>query len=317
MKRGRQGVVRAMILASLFACALWIGCGEGSDEVTESTPRGVFDGVSDDNLAASGIDIVDKHPDPGPVTYTEQDAMSQVQELTGGAEVIGRQLVRAMVKPPTPGGDYLVWAVRVNPETVAPYCGGCVEGPHYYIGNTEIDIAILFVDAQTGQQVASYQGAFGETLVAHPDSTQVPGQRSRVVLYGISPEELAKEGIELYGPGDGTQSPPVSRLQAIDIALALRNEAQVAQIELAEFVMQGAGPGIDKLVWAVAYLPEGITPEIYGVGAVNEEFLRENPDWKPGAPATTYAASFIDVQTGEEVYYATAAAIPFITPAPE
>jgi hypothetical protein len=114
-----------------------------------------FEGVSERELIASGITILDydpaeriSFPDEVARRYEEEGATIEVQQLTRIYLYTGSAIPIA--------SEHLAWAVRLDPSGVPTLPGGGYHGVPGHL-NPNATLAIAFVDAESGQLLKLFE----------------------------------------------------------------------------------------------------------------------------------------------------------------
>jgi len=135
------------VLLSLIATAF--SCGDGGF-ILEGIPKADFDG-------STGSTVVEAAPDGASPLIDSEQAVAKARE---GAYQDGnvRQvvLVRLIERAPEPPKEFLAWAVSFDPDTVvaAPPMGCHTDCEEY-----ELEYALVFVDAHTGEGISSAEAS--------------------------------------------------------------------------------------------------------------------------------------------------------------
>ena len=135
------------VLLSLIATAF--SCGDGGF-ILEGIPKADFDG-------STGSTVVEAAPGGALPLIDSEQAVAKARE---GAYQDGnvRQvvLVRLIDRAQDPPTERLAWAVSFDPDTVI---GAPPIGCHDYCGEYELQYAVVFVNAQTGESIFSAEAS--------------------------------------------------------------------------------------------------------------------------------------------------------------
>ncbi len=110
-----------------------------------------------------------------------------------------------------------------------------------------------------------------------------------VVLDGVSPVDLGRDGITLLQPPART-TPKVSAEQAAQAARISPDDPPVKQVLLATVVDQTRPPAIDRVLWVVNLDVTGLKMPLYG------------PRGSPPDTPFLYSIVFVDPETGQQLY---------------
>jgi hypothetical protein len=142
-----SAIAAAILLASVGVFVL-------GHSLSDSASPAVFDGVTTSDLTGAGITILDLNPTDRPTVARDTATRSMLFEA--GVTVESSQLVRVHLAAresarPSPSGDFLAWAIRLDTSEVAniEYFGTDL---HF---SRSANPTIAFVDATTGDYLRS------------------------------------------------------------------------------------------------------------------------------------------------------------------
>ena len=141
----QRGLVTGVLLCLIAAT---FSCGDGGF-ILEGIPKADFDG-------STGSSVVEAAPDgASPLIDSEQAVAKAKDGHYRDGSVRQVVLVWLTERAPDPPREYLAWAVNFDPESLAPTIVGCRTD----CGDYELEYAVVFVDAMTGEGISSAESS--------------------------------------------------------------------------------------------------------------------------------------------------------------